>query len=427
MYGELNKTYQQTSGKVIASYFVEWGVYGRDYHVNDIPVSNLTHLLFGFIAICGDNPQGTPGARSAINKECANKQDDEVTLIDRFATLEKTYPGDTWSADVDGDHYNGNFGQLRKLKAANPDLKILPSVGGWTLSTPFYGMAKNDARRAVFVESVVNFITKYDFFDGVDLDWEYPVIPGADAGYGSPEDRDAYTHLMRDLRAAFDKLSAETGRDYEITSAVGAAPDKIAAVDYAEAHKYMDYIFIMSYDFAGAWENTTGHHTPLYGNQERNSGWNTAASVENMLAQGVPSEKVVIGAAMYGRGWTGTTNSNSHAPDLFPIYGNATGPATGTWEAGVYDFKDLYNKFIGSNGTGINGFSVYYDEVAEAEYLWNPSTGEFISYDSPRSVAAKAQFVNDYGLGGFLSWEIDGDNGMILNAINKGLGNKEIK
>ncbi len=423
VYGEHNKHFQQTSGKVVVSYFVEWGIYGRDYHVQDIPASNLTHLLFGFLAICGDNPHASAGARAAIASECANKKPFEVTMVDRFANLEKTYPGDTWSDDVNGQHYNGNFNQLRKLKQQYPHLKILPSIGGWTMSTPFYAMAKNDANRAVFVNSAIAFIKKYDFFDGIDIDWEYPVYGGTDPELSSGADRQGYSLLMRDLRAKLNELSTQTGRTYQLTSAVGAAPEKIQAVDYIEASKHMDYIFAMTYDFMGAWDMTTGHHAALYDNKGTHAGFNGADAVENLLAAGVPSQKIVLGAAFYGRAWKGTQRGTSHAPELFPIYGTATGPATGTWEAGVYDYRDLYNRFIGPNNTGINGFTVHYDAVAEAPYLWNATTGEFISYESPRSIKAKTDFVNTYNLGGVLSWEIDADNGHLLNAINEGLGN----
>ncbi len=415
--------YLQDSGKVVGTYFVEWGIYGRDYHVNDIPVQNLTHVLFGFIAICGDNPHASGGAQSAINQECADKQDFEVTLIDRFANLQKTYPGDTWIDDTSGSEYNGNFGQFKKLKAAHPHLKILPSIGGWTLTTPFYEMAKNEQNRAIFVNSAIEFIRKYDFFDGIDIDWEYPVYGGTDPELSSAADTQGYNDLMRDLRVALDALSVETGRDYELTSAVGAAPQKIDAIDYVTASNYLDYIFLMSYDFMGAWDNTTGHHTAVYGNKDTEEGFNTFDAINNMLDVGVPADKLVVGAAMYGRGWTGTQNTGTHAPELFPLYGEASGPGSGTWEAGVYDYKDLYDNYIGTNNEGINGFTVVYDEVAQAPYLWNATTGEFISYESPRSIEAKGELIDMYNLGGIFSWEIDADNGLLLDAMNRAVGN----
>lgn len=50
---EYNRPYTHTSGKVVGAYFVEWGVYGRQFPVDKIPAQNLTHLLYGFIPICG--------------------------------------------------------------------------------------------------------------------------------------------------------------------------------------------------------------------------------------------------------------------------------------------------------------------------------------------------------------------------------------
>lgn len=417
VYNRKHNTYRQTSDKVIVSYFTEWGVYDRNYHVADVPFSNLTHLLFGFIAICGDNPIAVEGTRNQIDKQCADKQDYEVTLIDQYANLDRTYEGDTWREDNNGDVYNGTFGQLKKLKAERPELKILPSIGGWTLSTPFYSMAKSDAHRATFVASAVAFIKKYDFFDGLDIDWEYPVHAGADSGLGSPEDSEGYTKLMRDLRAGLDALSEETGRTYELTSAVGASPARIAALDYAAATEYMDYVFLMSYDYMGGWDNTVGHHTPLYNNRGEAEGIDTDASVQNLLTAGVPAGKLVVGSPFYGKAWTGTQNTNTEKADLFPIYGEATG----VFGTGSFDYSYIYDNF-----TAANGYVQSYDEVAEAAYLWNADTGVFISYDSPRSVTAKANYVKEHGLGGMLSWQIDGDNGDLLNAMNDAFGNKLI-
>lgn len=40
---------------------------------------------------------------------------------------------------------------------------------------------------------------------------------------------------MKELRAMLDELEAETGRQYELTSAISAGGDKIAKVDYQAA------------------------------------------------------------------------------------------------------------------------------------------------------------------------------------------------
>lgn len=49
---------------------------------------------------------------------------------------------------------------------------MLPSIGGWTLSDPFFHMG-DPAIRARFVSSVKEFLQTRKFFDGVDIDWEF--------------------------------------------------------------------------------------------------------------------------------------------------------------------------------------------------------------------------------------------------------------
>ncbi len=398
---------------VVASYFVEWGVYGRNYHVMDMPASKLTHILYGFIPVCGPNQslqQANASGYSVLVQQCAGKQDYEVVVHDKYAALEKSYPGDKWD-----DPIRGNFGQLIKLKKANPHLKVIPSIGGWTLSDPFFSMASSTANRAVFVNSVVNFLRTYDFFDGADIDWEFPGGGGANGALGNASDRQAYVYLMRDLRQGLDTLEAETGREYELTSAVGAGPGKIDAVNYAGAEGYMDYIFAMTYDFYGAWSGELGHHAGLFDYAANlHEGFDGASAINNLIAAGVPARKLVLGAAMYGRGWKGVTGAQLDNP----FSGQGNGPAKGTWENGVLDYKDIVSNYLGGkSGSGVNGFTYYYDDVAEAPYLWNAATGTLISYDNPRSVTAKGSYVKQHELGGLFSWEIDADNGEIIDAM----------
>ncbi|WP_211233613.1 glycoside hydrolase family 18 protein, partial [Zooshikella ganghwensis] len=412
--------FENNANKVVGTYFVEWGVYGRNFHVNDIPAKNLTHVLYGFIAVCGPNEslqKENPQGYSALKRECADQADYTVTIHDRFAALEKSYPGDKWD-----DPIRGNFGQLIKLKKANPHLTVLPSIGGWTLSDPFYYLAKDTQKRATFVKSAIEFLKQYPFFDGLDIDWEFPGVPGANPKLGSPEDKAAFTALMRDLRQALDALSQETGKKYQLTAATSAGPKKIDNINYAEVSGYVDYIFAMTYDFYGAWDSTLGHHSGLYAApHEKVPEFNAHDAVQNLTQAGLPGNKLVLGAAMYGRGWTGIKGGQ----DNNPWEGTNGKPIKGSWQPGVIDYKHIVSKYLGgTNGQGTSGFKYFYDDTAQAPYLWNASKGELITYDNPRSVKAKAQYVTANSLAGVFSWEIDADNGDILKAIHEGLGNK---
>jgi len=402
---------------VRGTYFVEWGVYGRNFHVADIPAEKLSHILYGFIAICGPNDslqQANGQGYSALVSQCSTKQDYEVTIHDKYAALEKSYPGDKWD-----DPIRGNFGQLIKLKKEQPHLKIMPSIGGWTLSDPFFTMAASAEHRKTFVDSAVAFIKKYDFFDGIDIDWEFPGGGGSNPALGSAEDKEHYTLLMQDLRAGLDALSVQTGKTYELTTAIGTGKKLIGQVDYSTAQESLDYIFMMSYDYYGAWNGVIGHQTGLYAAaNEKMQSFNVNDSVNAMLAQGVNPSKLVVGVAKYGRGWKNV--SGMSGSDFSLASGN--GAIKGTWENGILDYKDIASNYYNDNTqSGMGGFEYFYDETAQAAYLYNDTSKEFITFDNVRSVKAKGEYVKEHQLGGLFSWEIDADNGDIVNAMNEGL------
>jgi len=438
-----NKSYNTDPNTVVGTYFVEWGIYGREYTVDNLPADNLTHILYGFIPICGPNESvKSVGGNSynALMTACQGVPDYEVVIHDPWAAYQKSFPqaGHEYSSPI-----KGNYAMLMALKQRNPDLKIIPSIGGWTLSDPFFDFTTK-ANRDTFVASVKRFLTTWKFYDGVDIDWEFPGGGGAAANLGDPvNDGPAYIALMQELRAMLDDLEASTGRTYELTSAIGVGHDKIEDVDYADAVQYMDYIFAMTYDFYGGWNNVVGHQTALYcgsfmrpgqcdgtgvdenGEAYKGPAYTSDNGIQLLLAQGVPASKLVLGAAMYGRGWEGVMPETLSDP-ADPMTGVGNGKlkgstAQGVWEDGVIDYKGIKSFMLGDNSQGINGFQYGYDAQAEAPWVWNPTTGQLITFDDDRSVKAKGSYVRNLGLAGLFSWEIDADNGDILNAMHEGL------
>ena len=414
---ESNKPYSNTSGKVVGAYFVEWGVYGRQFPVDKIPAQNLTHLLYGFIPICGgdgvnDGLKTVESGNSfaALQRSCAGQDDFTVAIHDPWAAVQMPQLGvSAWSQP-----YKGNFGQLMALKQAYPELTILPSIGGWTLSDPFF-FFDDPVKRGRFVTSVKTFLQTWKFFDGVDIDWEFPGGQGVNPNLGdAAKDGLTYQLLMQELRAMLDALSAETGRAYQLTSAISAGDDKIAVVDYPAIQHDVDHFFLLSYDFFGAWRLTDlGHQAALYGaSWAPDTRYTADNGVNALLHQGVEPGKIVLGVAMYGRGWTGV----SGYADANPFTGAAAGPVLGTWEAGVVDYRQIAQYAM----TG--DWRYGYDAAAEAPYLFQPAAGDLITFDDARSAAAKGQYALARQLGGLFAWEIDADNGEILNAMHEGLG-----
>ncbi|CCN46945.1 Chitinase A [Vibrio nigripulchritudo MADA3029] len=438
-----NKTYNTDPNTVVGTYFVEWGIYGRDFTVDNIPVDNLTHILYGFIPICGQNDsllKDNPSGHRMLQTLCTGVNDYEVVVHDPWAAFMK---GFDQAGHQYADPIKGNYAMLMALKQRNPDLKIVPSIGGWTLSDPFHGFTQK-ANRDIFVASVKKFLKTWKFYDGVDIDWEFPGGGGPNGNLGDPvNDGPAYVALMQELRTMLNELEVETGRTYELTSAIGVGYDKLEDVDYAAAVQHMDYIFAMTYDFYGAWSNNPGHQTALYcgnfmrpgqcdgtgtdanGEPYKGPAYTTDNAIKILLGQGVPANKLVVGTAMYGRGWDGVMPGTLTDP-TDPMTGTGTGALTGTeaqgvWQDGVIDYKGIKANMLGANNQGINGFEYGYDELAEAPYVWNRSNGKLITFDDERSVKAKGAYVRSLGLAGLFSWEIDADNGDILNAMHEGL------
>ena len=364
---------QPDLSKVIVAYFVEWGIYQRDYHVYDIPAKNLNVLNYAFADI------STGG---------------EVVLFDSYAAVEKSYPGDTWDQPL-----RGNFNQLKKLKTQNPHLITMISVGGWTLSSRFSDAALTAASRSKFAASAVAFIRKYGF-DGVDIDWEYPGGGGLETNVSRPEDKQNFTTLLTELRRQLDAAGQQDRRRYYLSIAAPAGPDKIANIEPAKIAAVLDWINVMTYDLHGAWEPKTDHQAALYG--APGDPLTTAVAMNAYLAGGVTPDKLVVGLPFYGRSWKGVPNINNGYKQ------SSTGAAQGTWDdTGMLDYWDVEKRLA----TEPTVYRRYWDATARVPWVYAPNSqgGFFISYDDRQSIGAKCDYINAQKFRGAMIWELSGD------------------
>jgi chitinase len=363
-------------------YFTEWGIYGRNYNVKNLvtsgSASKITHINYAF--------GNVTGGKCAIGDSYAD--------YDKAFTADQSVSGvaDTWDQPL-----RGNFNQLRELKAKYPNLKVLWSFGGWTWSGGFAEAAANPAAFAQSCYDLVEDPRWADVFDGIDIDWEYPNACGLSCDTSGAA---AYKNLMGALRAKFGSANLVTGA----VTADGSSGGKIDAADYAGAAQYVDWYNVMTYDFFGAWDaqGPTAPHSPLtsYTGIPK-AGFTTADAMAKFKAKGVPASKLLIGIGFYGRGWTGVTQD---APG-----GTATGPAAGTYEQGIEDYKVLKTS-CPATGT-----------IAGTAYAHCGSN--WWSYDTPATIGTKMAWAKTQGLGGAFFWEFSGDtsNGELVSAINSGL------
>ncbi len=350
------------AGKVLAGYYASWAAYSG-YTPLSIKAANLTHINYAFANI------GT---------------DLKITMGDPA---------------VDPD----NFAKLRQLKTQYPNLKTLIAIGGWTWSGKFSDVALTDASRTAFADSVVAFI-KQNGFDGVDIDWEYPVGGGLSSNVTRPEDKTNFTLLMAKLREKLNAQGAIDGCRYLLTFAGGSGTFYAQNTELSKLAAYVDYATVMNYDIHGSWDKYTDFNAPLYKPSETSPQykWSCDDAVNLWISSGFPASKIVMGVPFYGYKYTGVANTNN---GLYQTYTSGASIPYDTVKS-TYLTNTAFQRFVHPD--------------ALVPYLFNGNT--FISYDDAQSVGVKGTYIKNRGLGGAAIWELSQNtDGTLTNALSQNL------
>ena len=293
---------------------------------------------------------------------------------------------------VDSSKDSTTIKHLVSLKASNPQLKIVLSLGGWGGCEPCSSAFSTPEGRLKFAKSVKE-VSTYFKVDGLDLDWEYPAIEGLPGHLYQAADKPNFTELIKILRSTL-------GKKYELSFAAGGFQKYLdESIDWKTISPLVNRINIMSYDLVNGYSKVTGHHTPLYSTKPNEE--STDKAVTYLLNQGIPAEKLIIGGAFYTRTWKNVENINN-----------------GLYQAGEHIEGVNYKNFA-TTYTEANGWKYFYDEKAQAPYWYNATTKTFATADDIKSIKAKTEYVKAKKLGGIMFWELTLDspkNGMV-NAI----------
>lgn len=315
-------------------------------------------------------------------------------IIFAFGWLKKGKLSSFESNDETKDGKIGLYERIRNLKKANPKLKTLLAIGGWSFGTQkFKDMSSTRYARQTFIYSAIPFLRQRQF-DGLDVDWEYP--KGGD-------DKKNFVLLLKELREAFEAEAQEVKKPRLLLSAaVPVGPDNVrGGYDVPAVAGYLDFINLMAYDFHGKWERETGHNAPLYA-PSSDSEWrkqlSVSAAAEMWTRLGAPKEKLVIGMPTYGR--TFTLSSIQRI--------GVNSPASGGGKAGEY--------------TKEGGFLAYY-EICEmlrngATYVWDDEMkvpfaiqgDQWVGFDDEKSIRYKMKWLKESGYAGAMVWTIDMDD-----------------
>ena len=276
------------------------------------------------------------------------------------------------------------------LKKQKPTLKVLLSIGGWG-SGNFSEMAATETTRLAFAADCQRVVLQFGL-DGIDMDWEYPTSRGGGISY-SPDDTKNFTLLMRDIRNAI-------GKDKLLTF---ASASNAGYVDFQAVEPYVDFVNIMTYDIVG---NGSAHHAGLYRSELTGApgrGLSCEESVEAHVKAGFPIHRLVLGLPFYG-----------HGRDKVP---------------GYIDFKNIINRkgvlgVITRDGeTMLEDHREMWDETAQAPY-WVDGDGKMVlSYETPRSIYLKCEWLRRQGMMGAMYWDYpaDDEEGTLRKAVYNGV------
>lgn len=340
------------------------------------------YRIVGYVVDGPQAPSITPGKLDVINFAFA--QVDEAHRV--------FLPGTTAPA---------NLRALTAQRARQPSLRIVLSIGGWGAGHFSEAVADAQARK-VFADSAMALLRQYDL-DGLDIDWEYPTLPGPGISH-DPADRRNFTLLLETLRERLDAEGARQSRRYLLT--IAAAEGEFAqGLELARIARALHWINLMTYDFHGSLTPTTGHHAGLAPTPGAPAGArNAQAAVDAYLAAGVPADKIHLGVAFYGRRFGDVDAAHEGLLQKFRSDG------------GFISWRD-----IAEGPLTQKAWTRYWDAQAKAPWLWNATTHQFISYDDPQSLQAKIEYIERRGLGGIMYWEYRQDRDEeLLDVLVKG-------
>ncbi|MFI2031727.1 glycosyl hydrolase family 18 protein [Streptomyces buecherae] len=429
------------SGKHLnVGYFVQWGIYGRQYFVKNLDTSGAAAKL-DVINYAFENldPKNLTCMAGVTKGTTSDPQDPDQGTGAGDADADYARPMSA-AQSVDGvaddgwGKLRGNFNQIKKLKAKHPHLKVLVSLGGWTFSKFFSDAAATPESREKLVKSCIDVWIKGDLpvyngaggpgtgagvFDGIDLDWEWPGSPDGHPGnHYSAKDKDNLTALLAEFRK---QLDATGGERKLLTAFTPADPVKVEqGWDLSKIFNYLDFANIQGYDFHGSgsdnsWEpNRTGHQGNLY--TDTDDPYPTHFSIESALKiytdAGVNPRKLTIGFPFYGRGWQGVADGGKKGE-----WQSANGAAPGQFaeEAGIRGYQNML--------ASVPNMTVYHDEQSISTYGYTGPGGQWWSFDDAWSIQKKTAWMKSKNLLGAMIWEMSGDtpNGSLMSAIDKGL------
>ena len=300
------------------------------------------------------------------------------------------------------------YKRTNALKEQDPNLQVWISVGGWSMNDPnettfhtFSHLAGSQGDQTTFVKSLISFMQKYGF-DGVDIDWEYPV---ASERGGSTADLVNYVSILQNLRRALNAA----GR-YGLSITLPASYYYLQHFDIVNISRTIDWFNVMTYDLHGTWDATGNPSTANNIVQAHTNLTEIDQALQLLWRNNIAPQQVVLGLGFYGRTFTLSDPASCTAAGC-PFSGpGRAGPCTDT--AGTLSYTEI-ERVISAGGN----VSIDRDAAVE-QVVWDDD--QWASYDDADTFAMKIDYANQRCLGGTMVWAVSLDaRGTAASALSR--------
>lgn len=385
----------------VTGYYAGW-FWDVWYPPHQVDMRAMTHFVFGRVAPGGGSLGGEPGQ-----------------LVPGAGTAHDPAPGGGPSVE---DRL------VRKAHAAGTRaLLMLGGDGadgqGFLVSTP-----TADAREQ-FAERIVDYLVEHRY-DGVDVDWENCL--SGECGVSASQSQHRMLELLEAIRREaatrprFDRrplILTMPGYPAKINE---LGPGGTVAPWQARAAKLVDQYNLMTYGVGTAWSGggwDSWFSGPLTGASTTDpvAPVDIASSIAAYQASGVPRKRLGLGLGFYGIYYGPTITGprqNTDGNDVFEVDDVALA------------YSELVRKGYLDHGT------LHWDRAAHASYrTYGPggyvpendpgaNPAGYLSYETPRSIRAKAAWARRTGIGGAIIWTINyghvpGRGNPLLDAVRE--------
>lgn len=363
-------------------YYKQWGIYGPNYHIRDIPFQQITHLVY----------------QSADIDDKFN-----VVISDEYADINHSYP----DGDPTKDEFFGSLGELYKAKKKYPHLQTIISIGGWGRSGYYSDLANDAKARNHFALSALAFIRQY-YLDGIEIDWPAPI-----KGASRSDDPKNLNLLLAELREVLDMGAMQDKKKYTLMITPSSKPSFQEHWDINRAQQYLDYFSLATNYIHGYWEKNSNHLAPLSvsntSQQQLLAKKMQAGSVDTIFdfykKQKVAPQKLILNISSFATGWNGIKNKNNG------LYQQAQQISWGSWDSATSGRTGLYTQDYLRGFLQTSGYQKFWDENAKMHWLYNENKfdGHFVSYEDADSIAYKIDYIKQNNYNGIALRQIHND------------------